>query len=262
MWFIKFVDFFFGKDGSYYATVPYHSHKKATILKCPVNYDIGPSFHVSKEDIIDCALLDDVDKRLKISHHPDGFIQFSGYGITSGKDEKGNIKGIGVNSWPLKNLVDGPAMAIGIAGVEEFEKCCESKSYYIIFNDMEIEGSKNISDYVLEFFYFNEEAKSFIVDYIDSNKYLFLQHPSGKILKLRVIEPEKENKLNGFMGIYVYKSKMNFGKNKTGFTISSSSGNLRRNEKGELIGDLIGCCYPEDSYRKHIKSLNYKPVKP
>lgn len=46
-------------------------------------------------------MLEDAKRRLKLSHHPEGFLQFSGHGVVSGRDAEGHIRGIGVKSWPL-----------------------------------------------------------------------------------------------------------------------------------------------------------------
>src|SRR2546423_12523824 len=58
------------------------------------------------------ATLDDDERRLKISHHPDGFLQFSGQGIRSGRDENGNPKGLGTHSFPLNLPTLGPSFGI------------------------------------------------------------------------------------------------------------------------------------------------------
>jgi hypothetical protein len=40
--------------------------------------------------------MEDDEYRLKLSHHPDGFVQFSGHGIKSGRNADGTPKGLGV----------------------------------------------------------------------------------------------------------------------------------------------------------------------
>src|SRR6266536_686835 len=77
-----------GGDGSYYVTAPYHPHNKALLALLTVNYAKQPTF-VSLRDAIEVAVLDDDERRLKLSHHPNGFLQFSGEGVRSGKDAEG-----------------------------------------------------------------------------------------------------------------------------------------------------------------------------
>ena len=94
----KLFKVWFGQDGSYYVTAPYHSAKTATLWKRTVGYDtpFGKMAVDPLDTVVDVATLDDDEGRLKLSHHPDGFCQFSGQGILSGRDENGQIKGVGV----------------------------------------------------------------------------------------------------------------------------------------------------------------------
>jgi hypothetical protein len=96
----KLCKIFFGSDGSYYVTSPYHPAEGATLLKATVNYALS-EMEIPVEQAIDAAAAEDDELRIKLSHHPDGFLQFSGQGIVSGKDADGNIRSIGVMSWPL-----------------------------------------------------------------------------------------------------------------------------------------------------------------
>src|SRR3954470_886414 len=98
----------FGADGSYYVTAPYHPADRAIAAKATVNYAEGADL-LSLDDALELAVLDDDERRLKVSHHPDGFLQFSGQGIRSGLDEAGQPKGIGTFSWPLTTPTLGPS---------------------------------------------------------------------------------------------------------------------------------------------------------
>ena len=90
----KVCKIWFGPDGSYYVTSPYHQSGEAMLVKATVPYG-GPVQWVPMSDILDIANLEDGDQ-LKLSHHPDGFCQFSGKGVHSGLDAAGNPKGIGI----------------------------------------------------------------------------------------------------------------------------------------------------------------------
>ncbi len=89
----KMFKIWFGADGSYYVTVPYHTARTAHLWKRTVPYDtsFGKLFSSTSQDVVDAAILEDDDGRLKLSHHPDGFCQFSGHGVLSGKDKNGQI---------------------------------------------------------------------------------------------------------------------------------------------------------------------------
>ena len=98
----KLCRIWFGADGSYYVTAPYHTTRQAAVFIASVFYDRPTQRVIWKESVTRCALFDDDKRRLKLAHHPDGFLQFSGYGVTSGKDMEGKPKGLGIQSFDLR----------------------------------------------------------------------------------------------------------------------------------------------------------------
>ena len=104
----------FGGDGSYFVTAPYHPHDRAIIAKFTVNYAHEDQFF-PLDEAVDIGVLEDAEQRLKLSHHPDGFLQFSGHGVVSGRDEAGKIRGIGVKSWPLYEPTLGPSFSVAFS---------------------------------------------------------------------------------------------------------------------------------------------------
>jgi hypothetical protein len=131
----KLCKMFFGNDGSYYVTSPYHPAHGAMLYKHTVNYALS-EMELSLEQAVDAAAAEDDKKRVKLSHHPDGFLQFSGQGIVSGKDAEGNIRGIGVMSWPLDHPVRGPAFGLTMYGLEHFEKAARVRDTPCVCSDM------------------------------------------------------------------------------------------------------------------------------
>ena len=72
-------------DGSYFVTVPYHRSDKGFLRKRRVNYaNPMAALRVEPQEV---ALLEDDDDRLKLSHHPSGFVQSQATG--SGPDATG-----------------------------------------------------------------------------------------------------------------------------------------------------------------------------
>ena len=120
----KICKIWFGSDGSYYVAVPYHPANKAVLFKQTVNFDASApkkvdDYYVTPlSEAIDMGSSDDA--RIKLSHHPDGFIHFSGDGLISGRKPDGSPKGIGIQSWPLKLGCRGPAFSLSIWGIEQF----------------------------------------------------------------------------------------------------------------------------------------------
>jgi hypothetical protein len=73
----KICKIWFGADGSYYVTSPYHPAEKAVLWKFTINYAVQEQC-VGFEEAVDSGSVDDDDHRLKLTHHTSGFIQFSG----------------------------------------------------------------------------------------------------------------------------------------------------------------------------------------
>ncbi len=84
-----------GQDGWYYVTLPYHESGRTLLFKHVINYASSEN-HLTLEDAQELGLLKDDDARLKFAHHPDGFLQFSGTGVLSGRHPlTGEPKGLG-----------------------------------------------------------------------------------------------------------------------------------------------------------------------
>src|ERR1044072_398436 len=99
----KITKILFGRDGSYMVMVPYHSANKGILFKLPVGFStpLDEPSDVPYSEVLDAGDVD--EKRVKLSHHRSGFLQFSGEGVLSGFDSSGNPRGIGIQSWPLDN---------------------------------------------------------------------------------------------------------------------------------------------------------------
>lgn len=254
----KICKIFFGADGSYYVTSPYHPVQKAVLMKMTVNYSLH-QIVVPYEELIDVASADDDEKRLKLSHHPSGFIHFSGEGILSGKNSDGTIKGIGVESWPLTDPVSGPAFGITLLGVDQFDQAATLKGSSCIFSSEEVTPVPDANGFLLEGFYFPAVARRFIVIEPDGSKTISIVHPTGTLLRLKVILASDKCTLPGFIGLTLYAEKVDFDGNAIGFMLSASTGNIRFNEQGDKLGDGVFCAYPRPSSIPINRSLEYYP---
>jgi len=245
----------FGSDGSYYVTSPYHPDHQAVLTKMTVNY-AQREMKIALQEAIDVASLDDDDKRLKMSHHPSGFVQFSGEGILSGKNEDGIIKGIGVMSWPLDKPTMGPAFGISIRGIERFEKDNKAGDQKFTFKYNEISAVPEPYSLVLEGYYFPPLWRRFIRSQPDGTKAISINHPAGVVLNLKVLLAPEECTRPGFIGLELYTIP-DEEPLKGGFILGGPTGNLRRNEQGEWLGDGIYCLYPRGEMPVH-RNINYK----
>lgn len=220
----KICKVIFGPDGSYYVTVPYHKEKKAFFLKYKKCFKSQKEFNHTTEfqllfetDAVDVASVD--NKILKLSHHPDGFVQFSGKGVISGKNTNGDIKGIGLQSWLLEKPAPGPSFGLAIQGIQDFDIATPTKEHEIIFEDNVLVGTDRTNGYMLEGFYFPERARRFI----DENKMISFLHPDGFVLRLKVILPNEKCKIQGFMGLNCLKAETTFTHAKSAFSLSGST---------------------------------------
>lgn len=126
-----------GGDGSYYVTAPYHPHNTALAAIWTLNY-ADQSQIASFDDALQIATLDDDQRRLKLSHHPDGFLQFSGTGMLSGRNEDGTAKGLGTQSWPLRRPAFGPSFGIAFSDPQANGRESAGRARTITFQEDDI----------------------------------------------------------------------------------------------------------------------------
>jgi len=240
----KLCKVWFGGDGSYYVTSPYHPDGKAWLFRVRVNYALN-SKTIPFEELIDTASVDDDERRLKLAHHPDGFVQFSGQGILSGKAADGTIRGMGVMSWPLDRPVRGPAFALMIRGVENFERATEASGERVTFSDTELSEVPEANTFKLEGHYFPGLWRRFIRVESDGTRTISVLHPAKAVLKLKVLFPAERCAFDGFIGLEFYtdREEEEFAESPQ-FALSGPTGNLRKNLEGQWTADSIQCMYP------------------
>ncbi|NQT23306.1 MAG: hypothetical protein HQ579_07735 [Candidatus Omnitrophica bacterium] len=260
--FYKISKVFFGKDGSYYVTVPYHKERKGWIWKFEKNFPSLNDFenmgtlHIPMSAAIDVASSD--ENIIKLSHHPDGFVQFSGKGIISGKDPSGNVQGVGIHSWTLRDPAPGPSFVITINGVEDFEQVTNTKDKTaIIFSENAIVGLSSQSGYVIEGFYFPKELRRFVYILKDGSKMIQLTHPSKCIMTMKVILPPEDSEIQGFIGLSINKSEIKTGVARSGFFISAPTQFTFNKNNSDVKVTTIFCSYPRGREDMVKRSLNY-----
>jgi hypothetical protein len=231
-----------GPDGSYYVTSPYHPTTQAHLFKATVNY-ARDQMTIPVSELIDSAAFDDDEGRLKFSHHPDGFVQFSGTGVLSGKDDAGNIRSMGVMSWPLEAPARGPAFAVAMIGIEKFEQLQTLKGDRCTFTHREVCSVPDPVLFVLEGHYFPPLWRRFVRTSHKGEPIITVVHQTRASLSLKVLLPPVTAKFQGFIGIELYTYPLE-EPDEAGFFISGPTGNIRVNEHGEKLGDGIFCCFP------------------
>jgi hypothetical protein len=129
----KFVAY---KEGGFAILTPYHNARSGCLAILPVDYRKTGEFEVGHQEATEFSAAD----RVKLSYHPDGFVQFSseiGGTIISGKDHTtGQPKGIGLMTNPLaRPISSGPTFGLTIWGLDQFERLREGEKNTIIFEE-------------------------------------------------------------------------------------------------------------------------------
>lgn len=237
----------YGSDGSYYVSAPVHPAERAQFVKMTVNY-AKHEMRVPLEEAIDLAGAEGDDKEIKLSHHPDGFMQFSGAGLVSGRGEDGAILGMGVMTWPLWEPIRGPAFALALTRFDDVVGETSENADTVVFDETDVTPLDDAEVLVVEGYYFPPLWRRFIR--CDSMGRLVIRvfHPAKAVVELRVLLPPTKCKLPGFLGLEAYTqyapSSVEDDEAKPSFIFSGSTGNIRRNDDGELLGDAIYCMYP------------------
>jgi hypothetical protein len=250
----------FGGDGSYYVTAPYHPADRALAGVYTVNYAQTESL-VSLADGLELGVVDDERKRLKISHHLDGFLQFSGEGIRSGRDANGRPRGIGIMSWPLREPTSGPSFQLAFSDPIQCGRPSRGRVGTISFSERTIEHMRrDLRGLTIVGYYLPARWREFVYRDDNDGYWVDLVHPNNQATKhLRVILAAVDAEYAGLIGLEAMPFGLGRSDDPPSFILSTSTGNLRRNENGDLLGDQLMCVYPApDLASAKIVSLNYK----
>jgi len=115
-------------NGGFAVLAPYHKARIGYVMKFPVDYS-KRLMKVSRAEMVEYSVAD----RVKLSVHPDGFVQFSGENpgkVLSGRDvETGAPKGMGLMVNPLYTPVRaGPTFGVVAWGLHDFESLRASEA--------------------------------------------------------------------------------------------------------------------------------------
>ena len=250
----KLCKLLFTGDGTYCVTAPYHSAKKAVLFKATVNYNTSSQV-VAFDEALDLSELD--DGRLKISHHPSGFVQYSGDGVVSGLDDDGRPKGLGVFSAPLQEVGSGPAVGVGVQGIDQLDDATKSTNKDIELDLSSLAPLPGSNGVMVEFHYFQPAARRFVRRDTTGELWMNVTHPTGMVIPMRVVLAPDGCDYPGVIAIEFYEQQFGFGE--SGFTLSGPGEKLRVNACGERIADVLMCMYPRPADFPLAQSLDYKP---
>lgn len=247
----------FAKDGSYFVNVNYHNLTGARVLRMMVNYEAPEALPIS--DALDIGVSTKAYHQLKFSHHASGFAQFSGTGIVSGRDPtSGAIRGIGVDSFSPLQPQPGPAFGMRLAGVDRFEPIRPVQQPTCIFGRDDLAPFTGTASYCVEGLLFEAQHVTLVETSVGGTKSFRTRHPNGKLMRLRAVLPPASLKLPYFMGLRFYALRDDLQREKHSLIFSGPTGNLRRNGRGQRIGDGIFCHFPATDSDQG-RSLDFEP---
>ncbi len=236
----------YGNQG-FAVLMPYHRAKSGWVGKIPVDYNKIGRFEVPRDNLVGFT----AEHRVKLSYHPDGFVQFSGEvqgKVISGRDPKtGEPKGIGLMTQPLNDPVrTGPSFAVVAWGLDEFEELSKQDDA-IVFEpeDMYFRGCTpgRSNGYLLEVFVFPKRywaaTRQCGTEYhLKMSFYGF--EASDAVIEMKVIElPDQDILLAGFISHYAPSFMSASG------WVLGGPGNRDSSGKGHVLNAF----YPRDGAR-------------
>ncbi len=250
-----------GGDGSYYVTAPFHPHNRAIAAIMTVNYAKPPQV-LRFDEALEVAVLDDDDRRLKLSHHPDGFIQFSGEGVLSGRNEDGSPRGLGTQSWPLRQPTLGPSFGMVFGDPHRSGRPTNDRPRTVIFQEEDIAHMRKgeLAGLRIAGHYLPVRWREFVQRIGPDHYEVGIVNPGAQaVLRLRALLAPIDSDLPGIIGLQAVPHGWVMASGEAGYMVTSSTGNLRRNEDGDLLGDQLVCVYPRPNLSDPIDymSLNY-----
>ena len=248
--------------GGFAVLAPYHKARSGLLLKIPVDYEIKGEYWIPFAECVGYS----ADDRVKLSYHPDGFVQFSGENpgkILSGRDpETRQPKGLGIITNPLSHPIKtGPTFGICAWGLSEFDELDDDRDNVIVFSQEEmyfrgcLPGDDNgvlIEGFVLEPRYWSsvhgkptDLTLSLCVGMFEA---------TGAALNLKAIPLSNDSNLLGVLASHV---RVRFPE-ESGFTLNGPSESVEGPRKNALMA-----LYPadlRDKIQPHLKmssNLNY-----
>jgi hypothetical protein len=244
------------KDGGFAVLMPYHGQREGYLMKVPVNYSPG----LSSVNVEECIRYT-ADHRVKLSYHPNGFIQFSSEvpgTIRSGRDqETSEIKGLGLVTKALSDpIMTGASFGIQVWGLDDFEPLgtdgrrdvitvTEDDLYHRLCNP------QTANSYLVEGFIFPQEYWAAIRKrngrLVLTQSFIGFQASSG-VMEFSIIPLHDQPILMGMLVSRMYLSTPD-GLPRSGFWLSSAS-----DSKHQLCA-----YYPPPPWNHPSESLNYSP---
>lgn len=255
------------KDGGFDIHAPYHRSEEGYISKLYMPYIMGDIKIPINESIEQFY----THRRVKLSIHRSGFVQFSGKGITSGLDDSGKPRGLAINSLPLDTPVDsGPTFAVTVWGTEDFVGLDSKKKTknYICFGEQDFyyrqTNKDNWNAYIIEGFVFPNRMAG-LIDFRDeltvTLQFMRFEIP-GTVFRLKVIILKNAPSFIGLLASRINRfdrhgvSEMP----SSGFMLGGPSHQPVEIMNGVPTGECLFATYPRTSFFEgdKLKPIDYK----
>jgi hypothetical protein len=143
-------------------------------------------------------------------------------------------------------------------GLEHFEKAERVKDTPCAFRREELTPMPGPCVFILEGYYLPALWRRFVRVRHDGTRVIPLVHPTRAVIELKAIFPSDRCARQDFFGLEMNTDELREDEvQEVAFTISGSTGNLRENEQGQILGDGIFCMYPRGWEVPNQRSLDH-----
>jgi hypothetical protein len=165
---------------------------------------------------------------------------------------------MGLMSWSHQHPAEGPSFGVTIRGLDRFEVAPAARAPDVTFDEEDQFLVPEPRQLHIEGYFLPALWRRFVRKHPDGTARMSIAHPSGALLELRALLPKGSDR--PFLGIELYSLPVDPAVQypNHGFMLASSTGNLRKNDAGEVLGDELICVVPADAALKPSRSLDFE----
>jgi hypothetical protein len=166
--------------------------------------------------------------------------------VRSGRGPDGTVRGLGVQSWPLRLPILGPSFGLAFSDPRKTGRPAEGRPRSVTFYEDDIDHMRvrGVTGLRIVGYYLPGPWREFLMRRAGGQYEIGLVNPSAQaVLNLKVILGSKERAYPALLGLHAVPHTLPVRADPA-FMLSSATGNLRRNRQGELLGDQLVCLYP------------------
>jgi hypothetical protein len=112
----------------------------------------------------------------------------------------------------------GPSFCVTFLGLEEYRQVASTPRDSIVFREDDCAQIHDANAVVVEGFYFPPMFRRFVT-VVGDEAILLSAHPSGAVMRLKVVLAPEDSSWPGLIGLHLYRVETRFGEDKSGFII-------------------------------------------